>query len=342
MSDLLRRLLNLTVQASTIAPGIDALHFFIILVTMAGAFAVFTLAMVYVVRYRRPAHPKDGHARHRAPGRTRAFVEVGLLVTLVSLFVGWWVIGFRQYVEMRMPPADSLEVYVSAKQWMWTFVYPDGRRSNGVLYVPANRPIKLVMTSRDVIHSFYVPEFRIKQDVVPGRTTTVWFEATAPGTYQILCTEYCGTDHSTMRATVIALSAADFERSLTPRDPGPMVAAASSLAAEGQRVAVEHGCYRCHTEDGTAHIGPTWGGLYGSTIELDSGERIVVDEAYLTESMMDPKAKIRRGYRAVMPAYVGLVDAPEVAAIVERIKASKDVEAGHDPPPEDAVLEVYP
>lgn len=133
-------------------------------------------------------------------------------LTLLALFVTWWVIGFRQYVAMRAPPESTFDVYVSGKQWMWTFAYPDGSASNGVLVVPANRPVKLIMTSRDVIHSFFVPEFRLKQDVVPGRVTTLWFEATVPGRYQILCAEYCGTSHSTMRGEVLALSGPEFER----------------------------------------------------------------------------------------------------------------------------------
>src|SRR5262249_20360715 len=132
-------------------------------------------------------------------------------------FLSWWVIGSRLFVRMRVPPSDTLDVYVIAKQWMWKFAYPNGGRSIAEAYVPAHRPIKLIMTSRDVIHSFFVPEFRIKQDVIPGRYTTAWFEATEPGTYQILCAEYCGTSHSTMRGEVVVLEPSDYERWLEER-----------------------------------------------------------------------------------------------------------------------------
>ncbi|NUO51781.1 MAG: cytochrome c oxidase subunit II [Polyangiaceae bacterium] len=353
MNELMRRLLYLPPQGSTVAREIDMLHFAVISVTMIGATAVALLAGFWMIKYRRGRRAPNGHRAH--PGERSLVAEIIMLGGLVALFLGFWVIGFRQYVKMRVPPADSIEVYVTAKQWMWTFAYADGTRSNGVLYVPANRPVKLIMSSRDVIHSFYVPEFRIKQDVVPGRMTTVWFEAAQPGTYRIMCAEYCGANHSTMRGTVVALSPADYERHLTPspspiagpRISDPAVAGATpeaplSLADEGGRVAADHGCLRCHTEDGTPHIGPTWAGLYGTTIDLDSGERIVVDEAYLTESMMEPAVRIHRGYRAVMPSYAGLLDAPEVGALVARIKELRSVPIKPDPPPVDPVLEVVP
>src|SRR5262249_31321508 len=156
-----------------------------------------------------------------------------------------------------------------------------------VLYVPAGRPVKLIMTSRDVIHSFYVPDFRVKQDVVPGRYTTAWFEANAPGAYEILCAEYCGQGHSTMRCPVVALSPADYERWLGGAAPAQQ----RSLLRTGERVAADQGCLRCHTLDGTPHIGPTWAGLYGAVVPLEGGGEVKADEAYITESMMDPAVK---------------------------------------------------
>jgi cytochrome c oxidase subunit 2 len=255
----------------------------------------------------------------------------------------FWAIGVREFVRIRVAPEDTMVVYVTAKQWMWKFAYPQGARSISRLYVPANRPIKLIMTSRDVIHSFFVPSFRLKQDVVPGRYTTLWFEAVAPGTYPIFCTQYCGAGHSTMRGEVVALSPEDFERWLGGQAPegerlaGPRYvppqlglndaapAQQLSLARQGERVAAERGCLRCHTLDGTAHLGPTWAGLFERPVQLEDGRVVVADAAYLTESMMDPSAKIVRGYSDTMPSYLGKLGAGEVAALVELIRSLRDV-----------------
>jgi len=230
-----------------------------------------------------------------------------------------------------------LTIQVVAKQWLFTFAYPNGHASQGVLYVPAARPVRLSMTSRDVIHSFFVPEFRIKKDVIPGRTTEVWFEAREAGASPVFCAEYCGEGHSTMRASVVALNDGDYalaiER-LPPLElelPGPVyrepaVAGLAprerlSLAQMGERVATEKGCMRCHTVDGTPHIGPTWLGMFGSLVTLSDGERVVADAAYLTDSMMDPRGRIHRGYLPVMPSYRGLLGAAETGAILEYLRA---------------------
>lgn len=337
MNEILRRILFLPPQSSTMASQIDALHYAVILTTMVGSALVGLAAVVFVIRYRhRPATPIPLAPDPATERGTRA-IEMAGAALLLSLFVLFWVIGFRQFVQLESPPANALTIQVMAKQWMWTFAYPNGRGSKGVLYVPAGRPVRLSMTSRDVIHSFYVPEFRIKKDVLPGRTTEVWFEARAPGASSVYCAEYCGEGHSTMRASVVALSDADYalaiER-LPPLEldvPGPVYREPAlagiaprerlSLAQMGERVATEKGCMRCHTVDGTPHIGPTWLGMYGSVVPLSNGRRTVADAAYLTDSMMDPRALIHRGYPAVMPAYQGLLSAPETGAILEYLRA---------------------
>lgn len=346
MNELLRRMLVLPEQGSTVARGIDTLHYFVIAVTMLGAAAVGGVVLYYIVRYRDPSgtsanadaapDPEPGHARGGIPLWTEFLVAGGLL----ALFLLWWVIGFRQFVQLQTPPRDSLTIYTTAKQWMWSFAYPSGAGSNGVLYVPVGRPVKLVMTSRDVIHSFFVPAFRVKQDVLPGRSTSVWFEADEPGRHAIYCTEYCGAGHSTMRGEVIALDDADYDRALArlapvavapARDGDPAVVGAAapaeplSLAAMGQRVAAQAGCFRCHTVDGTPHTGPTWAGLYTADIPLQGGDRVIADEAYLTESMMDPRARVHLGFQPIMPAYQGLLTAPQVGALVEYIRSLRDL-----------------
>lgn len=339
MNELLRQILFLPPQASTVAASVDGLHYFVILITMAGA-ALVTLASGYfVVRYRR----RKGIARPHGDAESRPplVIEIGALAGLFAIFLLWWVIGARMFVGLRVAPEGSMDVYVTAKQWMWKFAYPQGNRSLAVLYVPARRPVKLIMTSRDVIHSFYVPDFRIKQDVLPGRYTTVWFEAKAPGTYPILCTEYCGAGHSTMRGEVVALEPADFDRWLAGDDlaaalPGPVYSppgmgksaapeAPLDLVRQGERSSAEQGCLRCHTLNGEPHIGPTWAGLYGAEVPIEGGTSALVDEAYITESMMDPLAKLHRGYQGVMPSYVGRIRPAETAAIIALIKSLRYV-----------------
>ncbi len=331
MNDWMRQVLFLPEQASTVAEKIDWLHFFVIGVTMLGAAAVGVVALVLIVRYREGRKIADDAIESARDGRGRPTplrFEIVAFGGLLSLFVMWWVIGFRQFVELSEPPPNSMTIYVTGKQWMWSFAYPNGAGSNGVLYVPAGRPVKLVMTSRDVIHSFFVPAFRVKRDVVPGRSTMLWFEAKHPGRYALYCTEYCGTGHSTMRGEVVALTDADFERALEHLAPLDIAAAAPgeqlSLAAMGQRVAATAGCLRCHTVDGTPHIGPTWAGLYAASIPLDDGTSIVANEAYLTSSMMDPAAQVHRGFLPVMPSYQGQLSAAEVGAVVEYIRALRD------------------
>jgi cytochrome c oxidase subunit II len=337
MNELLRRILFLPPQASSLAREIDYLHYFVIGVTMAGATLVALVAGYFILRYRHrgeraPTAPTPPDAPLR-PLMTFWF-ELAVIGFLMLLFVGWWVIGFRQFVRLEVPPPNALEVYVTGKQWMWTFAYPNGRASNAVLYVPAGRPVRLLLSSRDVIHSFFVPDFRVKKDVIPGRMTSLWFEALEPGAYPVYCTEYCGEGHSTMRAQVIALSEEDYlaELEQLPRldiggpsyvEPAALSSLTSqmlSLAEMGERVAVMKGCMRCHTADGAPHIGPTWLGVYHSTVPLVEGGSTVADEAYLTQSMMDPLAHVRAGFRPVMPSYQGLLSAGETGALVEYIR----------------------
>jgi cytochrome c oxidase subunit 2 len=339
MNELLRQLLFLPPQRSTVAQDIDSLHYFVILVTMAGATLVTLVGAVFSIRYRR--RTKDTIASHPDAGvQIPMVIEVIAVVGLFALFLLWWAIGSRKFVNLRVPPENAMEIYVTAKQWMWKFAYPQGNNAITTLYVPTRRPVKLLMTSRDVIHSFYVPDFRIKQDVLPGRYTTVWFEAKDPGSYQILCTEYCGTGHSTMRGYVIALDEGDFERWLGGEDFAKAIAGPVyippvspgesapkemlSLVRMGERAAAEQGCLRCHTTDGSSHIGPTWAALYGSVIPLEGGGEARVEEAYITESMMDPAVKIHRGFQPVMPSYQGRISAPETAAIIEFIRSLRE------------------
>lgn len=332
--DLFRNMLFLPKPGTLVARHIDELHFFVITVTMVGACAVFAVALTFIVRYRRRA------GQSITPYIViPTWIELVMAGTLLGLFIVWWLIGFNQYVNLETPPANCIETYVTGKQWMWKFAHPNGRSSVGVLVVPRGRNVKLLITSRDVVHSFYVPAFRLKQDAVPGRYTTAWFNATHDGSFPVYCAEYCGLDHSRMWARVVVVEPDEYEQWLDGAIP-PAVAramavsefemsampigAAQSLAERGRAAAARHGCLACHTIDGQPHIGPTWLGLFGSTVAFSDGTTGRADESYLTQSMMDPATKVVRGFQPVMPTFRGRLSEPDAAAIVAFIKSLRD------------------
>ncbi|HTR49984.1 MAG TPA: cytochrome c oxidase subunit II [Kofleriaceae bacterium] len=314
MNELFRHLLYLPPQASSVAHDIDLLHYTVI----GSAFAVATLsflAVLYIlVRFR------EGPRRKPPRKMPTHALEIVLATVTLAAFLAWWGIGFSQYREVHAPPPGAIRIHVTAKQWMWQFVYPNGANAETDLRVPVGQPVVVLLTSRDVIHSFFVPAFRLKQDAIPGRITSLWFTATAPGTYDILCAEYCGAGHSRMRGRVIAMAPSDYARWV-----GSHVA--PDLAESGGKLAAAYGCLRCHTIDGTAYIGPTWRGLYGSRVVLTTGEIVTADDAYLTESMMDPGVKLVVGFQPVMPSYLGMLSGAEAAAIVEYIRSLGATEA---------------
>ncbi|MBI5543524.1 MAG: cytochrome c oxidase subunit II [Deltaproteobacteria bacterium] len=324
MNEFLRRVLFLPEQASTFAKRVDLLHYFVILTTFAAATLIFLTAVWFVVRYRRRRGERTS-ARFASPPWLEALI-VGVPLTL---FLVWFGIGYADYVWLRTPPKGAMDVYVMGKQWMWKFAYPGGPNGLDRLVVPEGRPVRLLLTSRDVIHSFFVPAFRIKQDALPGRYSETFFTATRRGSFPAFCAEYCGTAHSMMRAEVLVLAAAEFDawlasqrRGLQERqDLGQASLSPGSLTEEGRLAAVRHECLKCHSIDGTAHIGPTWRDLYRRPQRLESGQTVVADEGYLTESMMDPLAKVVAGYSPVMPTYQGQLSGPEAAAIVEYIRS---------------------
>jgi cytochrome c oxidase subunit 2 len=346
MNDLMRRLLFLPEQASTFAKPVDYLHYFVITVTMVVSVAVGVMAFAFFFKY-----------RQRREGQSTPIVipsvkfEIVVIGVPLFFFLLWFVQGYKDYIWYTTPPKDTMDIYVMAKKWMWKFAYPDGPNAIGTIHVPANRPVRLLMTSRDVIHSFYVPDFRIKQDVLPGRYSETWFEANKPGRYQILCAEYCGTWHSQMWGEVVVMAPADFDvwmaeqkrglakRADTGGDDGGSFR--GSLVEYGKRIAMSQGCLKCHSVDGSQHIGPTWLDLYMRHETLDNGQTIVADEAYLTDSMIDPRGKIVRGFKPVMPTFKGKLAAPEAAALVEFIKSLRSDNV-QNVPSKEAVYEPVP
>lgn len=328
MNDLISNILFLPEQASTFAERVDLLHLFVITVTMVMSLGVGLTAIFFFFRYRKRAEGE--HTPYIVP----SFVTELLFISVpLVFFLAWFFIGFRDFVFFSTPPKEAMDVYVMGKQWMWKFAYPEGPNGVNVLHVPARRPVRLLMTSRDVIHSFFVPAFRIKMDVLPGRYTQTWFEATKPGTYQIFCTEYCGLSHSKMWGEVVVMEPEDFDRweadqkrgALANRQDGladkSLEPVAANMVQQGQRLAATAGCLKCHSVDGEPHIGPTFLGLYGKTETLSDGQKVLVDEAFITQSMMDPGAHIAQGFGNMMPTFQGKLAGPESAAIVEYIKS---------------------
>jgi cytochrome c oxidase subunit 2 len=348
MNEILRRMLFLPEQASEHARQVDALHYFVIITTMIAAVGVFAAAIYFFVRYRRRSDTDV--TPHVEPKVLHEALFVGVPL---ALFLVWFAIGFPQYVRLSLPPEDAVDVYVQGKKWMWKFAYPGGPSAVDTLRVPANRPVRLLITSRDVIHSFFVPALRIKMDALPGRYTQTWFSADRPGRYEIFCTEYCGLGHSAMLGELLVMPEAEYDAWIAEQrrydlpqaqDTAPgagRVLAAADLVSEGRRVAADQGCLKCHSVDGSRHIGPTWVDLYRRSAKLKDGKTVVADEGYLTRSMMDPAAQIVDGYQNVMPTYQGRLSPPEVAAVVEYIKSLR-TPAVRSGPTEGPVYESIP
>lgn len=312
----LRALLFLPEGRSTVADAVDGLHGFVFAISALGALALAAFTLGATARWS-TRDPRATTRRIVAP----LWLELVYIVGLLAVFLLIWVLGFRVYARLITPPPGALDVYVTAKQWMWKFAYPDGRSTLDVLFVPAGRPVRLVMTSRDVIHSFFVPAFRVKHDVVPGRYQIGWFEADRPGEWPLYCAEFCGLDHSRMRARVVALSAEAWARWDAAEPELHADGRASDMVTRGRVVAARKGCLQCHSIAGDTHLGPTWVGLYGSVVALQDGTTVVADEAYLTESMMDPLARVVGGFDPIMPTYFGRLAPDEAAALVEYIRS---------------------
>jgi cytochrome c oxidase subunit 2 len=342
MNELFRKMLNLPEQRSTMALPIDQLHYFVVTTTMVASAIIGLLAIFFYVKYRW----KGRRLAKGEPVYTTWWLETLIIGAPTFFFLLWFAIGFKDYIRLKTPPADSMDVYVMAKQWMWKFSYPDGPNGVNVLHVPVHRPVRLLMTSRDVIHSFFVPSFRIKQDVLPGRYTQTWFEATEPGVYQVLCTEYCGTGHSIMRAEVVVLSQPDFDKWLAEQQAVTRAKQRdgaktrfeeqppqATMVQMGERLAVSAGCLKCHSVDGSAHIGPTFLDLYRRPTTFEDGTTAIADEEYITRSMMFPKEKQVKGFQLVMPSFQGRLEGPESAAIVEWIKTLRSQSPEPQPSP---------
>lgn len=295
------------VQASTMAQHVDALYIFLLIVTGMVAALVFVCIIYFAARYRH----QPGVPAEQIEGSLPLEITWSAIPFLVFLVIFAW--GAVVYFQERTPPSDATEVYVVAKQWMWKLEHAEGQREINELHVPVGRDVKLIMTSQDVIHSFFIPEFRIKQDVLPGRYTVEWFHATKPGVYHLFCAEYCGTQHSGMVGDIVVLEPAQYEAWVNSGGSGP-------LSASGEKMFAELGCGTCHKMDGHGR-GPNLQGLFGNPVQLEDGRTVTADENYVRESILDPGAKRVKGFAPVMPTFQGLVNEEQLNALVAYIKS---------------------
>jgi cytochrome c oxidase subunit 2 len=286
---------------------------------------IFTLVIYFSVKYRR----RTGHTTAAAQSDSNFPLEILWTVIPLGLTMIMFAWGASIYFAMPRAPDNALENFVVGRQWMWKFQHPDGQREINELHVPLGRPVKLIMASEDTIHSFFVPVFRVKQDVVPGRYTTMWFEATQTGRFHMFCAEYCGTQHSGMIGRIVVLEPKQYEtwlsgtlgaaKSILPA-PGGVSGVEGSLAATGQRLFQSLGCITCHQLQ-TQGLGPVLTGVFGKPVRLQSGATVHADESYLRESILLPQAKIVAGFQTLMPSFQGRVNEEELMALIAYIKS---------------------
>ena len=282
-------------QASTMATRVDALYFFLVAVSAFFALLIAGLVVTFTIRYRRRHVNEVGDPI--TGSHTLELLWTGVPFVIVMVMFVW---GASVFFAMSRAPKGALEIYVVGKQWMWKFQHAEGQREINELHVPVGRPVRLTMGSEDVLHSMYFPAFRVKQDVIPGRATNLWFEATKPGRYHMFCAEYCGTKHSGMIGWVIAMEPADFQVWLGGG------AAEGSMASAGEKLFQDLACITCHRAD-TQGRGPVLEGLFGKPVQLQNGQTVIADENYIRESIVNPQAKLAAGFQPLMPTYQGLI-----------------------------------
>ncbi len=301
-------------QASSGAANVDALYVFLVVLSAFMCVAIFSLILIFAIKYRR----RPGVEAEQIEGSTSLEITWSVIPMIIFLFIFAW--GAVIYFQERTPPKDATDVYVVAKQWMWKIQHEEGQREINELHIPVGRDIKLVMTSQDVIHSFYVPAFRIKQDVLPGRYTTAWFRATKPGTYHLFCAEYCGTSHSGMIGQIVVMEPADYQAWLSG---GPVV----PLAVSGQKLFSEMGCVTCHRSDSQGR-GPNLVGVFGKPVALEDGRTLTADENYLRQCILNSRGQVVKGYPAIMPVFQGLLSEEQVNSLIAYIKSLSPPQSG--------------
>lgn len=298
-------------QASTFASKVDALYFYLWGLTGFFTLLIVSVLAFFVVKYRKRA---PFEVPRPIAGSVTLETMWSVIPFLIAMLIFVW--GAELFYAQRKIPKDAMEIFVVGKQWMWKFQHTTGQREINELHVPVGRKVKLTMASEDVIHDLFIPAFRTKADVVPGRYTTLWFEATKPGRYHIFCAEYCGTNHSGMGGWIEVLSQTDFDNWLSGN------ANQLSPAAAGQELFVTTlGCSTCHNADGTGGRGPALTGLFGKAVQLEGGATVTADEAYLRESIINPQAQLVVGFQPIMPTFKGQLTEEQILQLIAYIKS---------------------
>jgi cytochrome c oxidase subunit II len=295
-------------RASTLASRTDAFMIFMLTVTGLITVMIFILILIFALRYRQSRNPVATQIEgSNALEATWTLIPFGIFIIM-------FIWGAGIYMTWAQPPPDAEEVFVVGKQWMWKFQHPEGQREIDQLHVPLGRAVRLTMISQDVIHSMFLPEFRVKQDVLPGRYTTTWFQTTKPGRYHVFCSQYCGTMHSGMIGEVVVMEPADYQAWLSGGN------AEGSLASTGQKLFQQLGCSTCHRFD-TQGRGPNLVGVYGKPVLLDDGRTVMADDNYIRESILTPGAKVVAGFKPIMPMFQGIVSEEQLLSLVAYIKS---------------------
>ena len=306
-------------QVSTVAHSVDWLFNFILAISVFFFILITLVMVIFVLKYRR----REGQAAEDSPSHNLPLELTWTAIPLVLVIIIFF-FGFKGFLDMTTPPANAYEVIVEGQKSNWSFTYPNGYVDEN-LHVPVDRPVQLVMSSADVIHSLYVPAFRIKMDVVPGRYSKAWFEATQPGEYDLFCAEYCGTSHSDMLALVIVHPPGEFETWL---EKASNFLETMSPVDAGRKLFQVRGCTQCHSMDGSAKTGPTLLDVFGRTEQMADGSSLTVDENYIRESILEPNARVVAGFEPVMPTYQGRLKDAEIMAIIEYLKAPTGTQPG--------------
>ena len=300
--------------ASTLAPRVDALFYAVLAVTGTVAIAITVLIVVFSIRYRAASTVMRTGGPPRRQARVRRWLEITWTAIPLLLFLAAFGWAANLYVDRSTAPANAMEVAVVAKQWMWKLEHRNGVREIDELHVPRGVPVKLLLTSQDVIHSFFVPAFRVKQDVLPGRYTLLWFTATETGRFHLFCAEYCGTDHAGMRGGVVVMEPADFARWLAAQPPG------TDMEQRGAALFRALGCSGCHGASAAVRA-PDLAGVYGRPVPLADGTTVVADDRYLRDSILDPKKEVAAGYAPVMPSFAGQVSEEDILDLTAYLKS---------------------
>ncbi len=296
--------------ASAVATSVDYLYFYLTAVSIVMTALIFAAVFFFAIKYRRRSEHEIPEPIH---GSLKLEIAWSVLPFLIMLTFFWW--GAQIFFANASPPPDAMDIYAVGKQWMWKIQYPEGQREINELHVPINRPIKITLASEDVIHSFFIPAFRVKHDVVPGRYDIMWFTATKPGRYHLFCAEYCGTEHSGMVGWVTVMTENDYENWLAGNG------SEGTMAQQGEKLFGQLGCATCHQLDQQGR-GPILRGLYGSRVQLQNGQTVLADDAYVRESILNPNARLVAGYHTdVMPTFQGQITEEQLLQLIVYVKS---------------------